>query len=276
MAVSDQEEFNEQRRQLFDREPGRYRDGRPGYPPAVFEALAEQCGLGPGCRVLEIGPGTGQATAPLLEAGAEVVAVELGAEMAAALADGLPSEHLVIKTGAFEEVALDADLQPERFDLVLSATAFHWVPQPVGFQRCHQMLKPSGHLGLWWNFFGDLDREDPFHEAIQPLLQAKAPELLTNASVVGANPYALDVAARTADIDSSGLFGPVTYTRVQWTGRHSGPVIRAMFGSFSPWLALEPEVREPLLDDLESLVDEEFDGVVERPYNTALYTAPRR
>ncbi len=276
MAISDREEFNEQRRGLFDQDPGRYRDGRPGYPPPLFEALVEQCGLGPGNQVLEIGPGTGQATAPMLEAGATVVAVELGADMAAVLADELPSDRLVIKTGAFETIDLDGDLRPEQFDLVVCATAFHWVPQPIGLQRCHQLLKQGGHLALWWNFFGDLDRPDPFHEAIQPLLEAKAPELRVNASAGGAHPYALDVAARTADVDASGLFGPVTHTRIQWTGRHSGPVIRAMFGSFSPWLALEPKLRESLLDDLEALVADQFDGVVERPYNTALYTAPRR
>lgn len=276
MSTSDQQEFGAQRRRLFNQDPGRYRDGRPGYPPALFEALAEQCGLGSGSQIVEIGPGTGQATAPLLAAGAEVVAVELGPELAATLAEQLQNDRLTIKTGAFEEVDVDADLQPGRFDLVVSATAFHWVAQPVGLQRCHQLLKPGGHLALWWNFFGDMDRPDPFHEAIQPILAAKAPELLSNDSVVGAHPYALDVTARTADIDRSKRFGPVTHTRIQWTGRHSGPVIRAMFGSFSPWLALDPEVREPLLDDLEALVAEQFGGVVERPYNTALYTAPRR
>ena len=39
---------------------------------------AEVCGLRPGAKVLEIGPGTGQATGELPARGAEVLAVEMG------------------------------------------------------------------------------------------------------------------------------------------------------------------------------------------------------
>lgn len=281
MTTDDQEEFNSRRRRLFDRDPIRYRDGRPGYPPEVFALLRRRCGLGPGCRVLEIGPGTGQATRPLLATGADVVAIELGPDLAATLAgslvDDASSDRLSIHVGAFEEVPLDGDLRPESFDLIVSATAFHWIPQPDGFERCHRLLKPSGHLALWWNFFGDPDRPDPFHEAIQPLLAAKAPELIQgDSAAAGAHPYALDVSARVADFDRSGRFGPVEHTRICWTGRHTAAEIRTMFGSFSPWLATDPSIREPLLDDLEALAIERFNGVVERPYNTAIYHARRR
>lgn len=270
----DRDEFNGARRSLFDRVPEIYRDGRPGYPEEVFSELRQRCGLAPGCRILEIGPGTGQATGPLLAAGAEVVAIELGPDLAAALVEAHNGDNLTVKVGPFEDLELDDDLRPNSFDLVVSATAYHWVPQPEGFQRCHDLLKPGGSLALWWNFFGDPERADPFHEAIQPLMAAKAPELLRGDSAAGgAHPYALDVTARTADFDRSGLFGPVTHSRFLWTGRHTSAQIRTMFASFSPWIAVEPEIREPLLDDLEALAEREFAGLVERPYITALYTS---
>ena len=37
---------------------------RPGYPDALFDLLSARCGLGSAARVLELGPGTGQATVP--------------------------------------------------------------------------------------------------------------------------------------------------------------------------------------------------------------------
>lgn len=37
-------------------------EARPPYPDEVFTLLTERCGLGPGTRVLEIGPATGLAT----------------------------------------------------------------------------------------------------------------------------------------------------------------------------------------------------------------------
>jgi len=52
--------------------------------------------------------------------------------------------------------------------------------------------------------------------------------------------------------------------------------VRALFASFSPWLALDPGPRTRVLDATEALVDEEFGGVVERPYVTPVYAARRR
>ena len=70
-------EFGEIRRSLFESNVEAYGEGRPGYPSEVFGVLSRSCGLVPGCSVLEIGPGAGQATGPLLDAGAKVVAVEV-------------------------------------------------------------------------------------------------------------------------------------------------------------------------------------------------------
>src|SRR6266542_2199055 len=74
---------HERLRATFNQAADLYDRARPGYPPALFDDLAELAGVGPGCRVLEIGPGTGQATVPLAERGCHIVAVELGADLAA-------------------------------------------------------------------------------------------------------------------------------------------------------------------------------------------------
>lgn len=70
------------RRGLFADDVSAYNSGRPGYPDRVYNVLLERCGLSPGARVLEIGPGTGQATGRLLELGASVTGIELSAELA--------------------------------------------------------------------------------------------------------------------------------------------------------------------------------------------------
>lgn len=140
-------------------------------------------------------------------------------------------------------------------------------------------LRSGGSLALWWNYFGDPARPDPFHEALQPLLQHHAPQLIDNANDgsagAGAHPYALDVEARIGEIDAVGLFGPVRHDVIGWTGVHTVAQMRRMFASFSPWLALAPEVRDALLDDMERLAVEEFGGSVERPYLTPIYTTKR-
>ena len=76
-------EHRERLRATFDQAAGLYDRARPGYPPALFDDLADLTGIRPGSRALEIGPRTGQATLPLAERGGRVVAVELGPDLAA-------------------------------------------------------------------------------------------------------------------------------------------------------------------------------------------------
>lgn len=64
-------------RETFDEAPELYDRVRPGYPAEVFDDLAALAGLRLGSRVLELGPGTGQARVPLARRGYEVTALEL-------------------------------------------------------------------------------------------------------------------------------------------------------------------------------------------------------
>jgi SAM-dependent methyltransferase len=264
------------RRALFGTDVAAYDDGRPGYPDRVYALLQARCGLGPSSRVVEIGPGTGQATARLLDAGSSVVAVELSDEMASCLRAKFGHRDLDIKVGAFEEVELEA----ASFDLIAAATSFHWVPNQSGLQRAADLLCTDGWVALWWNFYGDPSRPDPFNDALVPILRQIAPGLADVPGggnlVTGVPAYALDVEARVSEIEASGRFGPVQHEVIEWTGRHGVEQIRAMFASFSPWLALPMEERILALDTLERLAAVDFKGIVERPYLTPIFLAPKR
>ncbi len=266
---------NHQRRALFSSHAEAYGDGRPGYPRAVFDHLQSSCNLRPGCQVLEIGPGAGQATGPLLDAGAEVLAVELGEAFASLLRTKFEGRHLEVRSGEFETI----DLPSEAFDLVAAATSFHWIPPQQGLDRIARLLRPGGTIALWWNHFGDPDRLDPFRDAVQPVLQQLAPQLTdsaTGGAGIGAHPYALDERARREEIDSHGSFGPIEHLMIPWTARQTTDSIRRFLCSFSSWMALETQVRTALLQAISDLIDTTFGGAVERPFLTALYTARRQ
>jgi SAM-dependent methyltransferase len=234
------------------------------------------CGLGGDSVVLEIGPGTGQATVALLDRGATVTAVELGPALAERLQTKFEGRSLTVVVDAFEH----APIAGESFDIVVAATSFHWIPPASALPRCAEVLRRRGWLALWWNYFGDPARPDPFHEALVPILQRRAPQLLDAASAgnpgLGAHPYALDTVARITEIEDSGAFGPVQHEIIRWTGRHSAAELRKLFASFSPWLALEPDLRNSVLDDLEEMANDHFNGLVERPYLTPIYLTARR
>jgi SAM-dependent methyltransferase len=188
----------------FDRIPDDY-EARPGYPPRLFELLVQHCRLGPGSRVLEIGAGTGQATLPLLELGARVTAVEPGRALVRRLGERTTGQDVEVIVSAFE----DAVVPDASFDLVASATAFHWVDLDVGLAKSARALRDQGWLALWWTVWGDPDRPDPFHDALQPILQTKAPHLLNREATYHA--YLRDLAARASGIEAAGGFGPLSH-----------------------------------------------------------------
>ena len=58
--------------------------------------------------------------------------------------------------------------EDERFDLLYSATAFHWVPREEAFAKAKRLVKPGGKIALFWNhpIVGD-DPQSSMAQAVQ-------------------------------------------------------------------------------------------------------------
>lgn len=118
---------------------------RPGYPATLVNDISGLAGIGRASRILEIGCGTGQLTIALAQLGCEIVAVELGpqlAELARANLGSFPRVRVV--TGSFEEWSPP----DERFDVVVSATAFHWLDPAIRVPKAADALNPGGRLAI--------------------------------------------------------------------------------------------------------------------------------
>jgi SAM-dependent methyltransferase len=254
-------------RRLFGPAAETYDRARPGHAEAVYETLGERCGLRAGAKVLEIGPGTGQATRRLLERGADpLVVLEPDPELATFLAARL-GERIVIRPSTLETAELDED-----FDLAVAASAFHWVDERLGLERIRGALRPGGSVALWWTLFGDSSREDPFSEAIDALMSTVP--LSPSRPEPEGPPFASDERARVGALEVAG-FDDVAAHRFEWAHTWDAPGTRDLFGTFSPVLALPPREREALLDGIASIAETRFGGRVTRPLVTALYTGRR-
>jgi SAM-dependent methyltransferase len=254
-----------QGRQLFGYDPASYDAARPGHPERVYETLATRCGLIREARVLEVGPGTGQATRRLLEHGASVVVVEPNEQLADHVAATFGDE-VEVHRAALE----DARLPGASFDLAAAASSFHWVDETVGLAAIHAALRRGGWVALWWTLFGEGSEPDPFIRATTPLLEGL--DSSPTKGVTGRPPHALDVEARTAALDAAGLV-EVEHELVRWKWSWDSSGIRALYGSFSPILRLEDDARTRLLDEIELIAERDFGGHVERALTTSLYTA---
>jgi SAM-dependent methyltransferase len=254
-------------RRLFGSDPAAYELGRPGHADGVYELLRERCGLGPGTKVLEIGPGTGQATRRLLGLGARPL---VGIEPDPALAE-LLRERLGDRIEIRESTLEDADLEDD-FDVAAAASSFHWVDEDVGLARIHVALRPGGWVALWWTSFGDANRPDPFRDATEPLAEDLPRSPSSRAKGGGA--FAHDAERRIAALERAG-FDEIAPRRIEWEYTWDTQGIRNLFGSFSPVLSLELDEREAFLDSIARIAETEFGGRVTKPVVTALYVARR-
>lgn len=254
-------------RAAFGGDPANYHASRFPYPARLWQALRERAGLRPGIDILEIGAGTGLGTSGLLAARPlRLLAVEPDERLAGFLRSNTAGAPLAILAEPFETAALPAT----SFDLVASATAFHWLDQLPALAKVRRVLKRGGHLALWWNVYGDLERADPFHEATTHLFTGHA--VSTAESTSGGPPFPLDEPARIADLTAAG-FAPDPPEFVRSTMVLDPMGVRRLYNTYSNVTSLPPAEREALLGGLVDVAERQFGGRVERNIVTAIYTA---
>src|SRR6266481_1719410 len=133
---------------VFNEVPELYDRVRPTYPDELFADLNAITGMGRRSSVPEAGCGTGQATRSLAALGYSVTAIEPGAGMAALARQRLAAfRDVEVETSVFEEW----DDGGRRFDVLVAASAWHWVDSSIGWRRAHDLLHPGGWLALLGN-----------------------------------------------------------------------------------------------------------------------------
>lgn len=259
-------------RKLFGRHSVVYDRARPDYPARVYELLVERCGLAEGCRTIEVGAGSGRATRRLAELGARpLVAIEpdQGFEDALHSLEKLSRGAVSPVFSTFES----AEVATGTLDLAVCATSFHWLDPEARSRKLRACLRPGGWLSLFWNVLGDPRQPDPFHDATAPLLSG----LGTSPSHAGSRavPFALDREARTADFSAARADRDFTYEEVHWTLTLSPAEVRALYSTFSSISRRPESLRVALLDELESIAEHRFSGIVEREMVTPIHLGRR-
>jgi ubiquinone/menaquinone biosynthesis C-methylase UbiE len=145
MAAETEQQRIRRRRQrtLFDSVAQLYEDTRPGYPAEIVEFLTATAGVGPGSIVLEVGCGTGQLTRDLAPCGFDLTAIDIGPAMIATARHDL-ADAVSFQVCSFEDFAAT----DSSFDLIVCATAFHWIDPEVRFRKSARLLRPGGWLAL--------------------------------------------------------------------------------------------------------------------------------
>jgi SAM-dependent methyltransferase len=245
--------------QTFNTVAALYDAQRSGYPEQLFDDLSEIARLEPGCRVLEIGCGTGQATAGFAARGLDVLAIDPGA----ALIDVTRQKFVGAPNVRFEIASFEEwPLRERPFHLVAAAQSWHWVRPDAAFEKAARALAHGGSLAI----FGHTPRWSPeIVEAMAPVYLRLAPEVWGPP----AENWYLPEGPISALFAGSRRFEPATYRSYAWERQYSSHSFTAYLGTRSDHLRLSKERRDALLSEVESALPDE----VNAGWATNLYVA---
>ncbi len=243
-----------------------YDAARPLYPDAVLDDLVALTGIRTGDRVLEIGCGTGQITVPLAERGLCITALEPGADLAAIARSRLAAyPGAVVAQRRFE----DYDLPLKPFDLVVSATAFHWVDPSIRVTKATRALRAGGYLAIIHTQWGVGTHRDAFGARSQPCYERWDSE----AEPGFVQPVIADLPTTCAELADSPSLGPVERRVYEQVNHYSTASYLNLLRTFSNIQGLDAVARDGLLTCLGQLIDGEFNGTLTRSDTREMWLA---
>lgn len=255
-------------RTSFDHVAEEYDAIRPGYPPALINDIVTMTALPVHARILEVGCGTGQATMPFAERGYQLTCLDLGGALLAIAQRkfaAYPQVH-------FHHVAFEDWIsQPNMFDLVMSATAFHWVAPDIGYPKAADFLKDTGSLAIFSNEHRPPDPE--FAADMYQLEQDIVPEWpdpRIGSDIEGA------IAETTAMINTTQCFEPVIVKTYPWSQAYTTTEYLRLINTYSNYRSLVEDSRTRLFHGIADLLDRRYGGTITKDYLAVLYLARKR
>jgi SAM-dependent methyltransferase len=235
----------ERLRETFGSVAELYDRARPTYPAVVFDDLAELASLEPGSRVLEIGPGTGKATAELVRRGYAVTGIELSANLAGIARRNVPEAEIVVAD--FEHW----EPREAGFDAIVAFAAFHWIAPELRYTKPARLLRPGGVLAVIHGPHVLPEDGDPFFLEVQEDYDAVVPHPDNGPPKA---PEAID--SRWADeFRASGEFDLVEERRHLHPLTYTADEFVAVLGTYSENVALPAEQREELFRRIHARIE---------------------
>lgn len=235
----------------FDTVASAYEKLRPGYVIELYQTLFDYIPITENSNVVEVGSGGGQATAPILATGCQLTAVEYGEQFSELLKDKFKEyQKFSVITGKFE----DTVFEDNTFDLVFSASAFHWIPEKIGYEKVFSMLKNGGVFARFANH--------PFRDKGNPKLSAEIDEIYDeyynrfhNKKREVLTEYTEEQAKERALIAEKYGFVDIQSALFHRKRIFSAKEYIALLGTYSDHIAIEETIRRKFFSKIEEAID---------------------
>lgn len=230
----------------FDTVADTYEKMRPEYPAELYDDIFKLIAIDESCNAIEVGIGGGQATLPILKTGCKVTAVEYGknlTELCRRRFKEYPNFSAVnIK---FE----DYNCEKGSCNLIYSASAFHWIPEEIGYPKVFAMLRSGGVFARFANHpFKDKGREDLWN-AIQKLYAVYKP------GAAAPSEYADGDAKKRADIANKYGFTDISYKLYYRTRSFSSKEYAELLNTYSDHTALADSIKNEFFSKITDTIE---------------------
>lgn len=225
---------------------------RPRYPEQLIDDVVAML---PSRRVVEVGAGTGIATAAFAARGLAMTCVEPDPEMAAVLSAKLAGNaDLQVNVATFEDWSAGRPAGAPGFDGLVSAQAWHWTDPKTRWADAGAAVRSGGVIALFWN-------EDGFADPRVEAVYAAA----YDRRGIEIHPVHVEQAASDPDktvgqkrpegwpevhAEAGKYFTNLRTHRYEWTRRMSVADYVAHTNTTSAHLILSPEARDDLTAEL--------------------------
>lgn len=235
----------------FDTVASTYEKFRPGYTDELYEMIFNYITLNQSCYAVEVGIGGGQATLPFLKTKCNMTAVEYGKQFSELCKEKFKEySNFSIITSKFEDI----DFPDDTYDLVYSASAFHWIPESVGYTKVFSMLKNGGAFARFANHPYRAKDNLSLSEEIDRIygeyyykFYNKKQEVLTE--------YNEKQAIQRARIAEKYGFVDIKYAMFHRTRTFSANEYSTLLGTYSDHIAIEESIRKEFFSKIEDAIN---------------------
>lgn len=235
----------------FDTVASTYEKIHPGYVKELYQSIWAYKPINAASRVVEVGIGAGQATWPFLQTGCSLTAVERGENFSALCREKFKAfPGFSVITGQFENVVMEDNA----YDMVYSVSAFHWVPEEMGYAKVFALLKPGGAFVCFANH--------PFRDKGTPLLSEEMDRLY---QAYYDKFYGLErgapqecterQASQRAQLAAKYGFEDVRYALFHRTRMFTAKEYIALLGTYSDHIAMEESLRTEFFSKIEDAIN---------------------
>lgn len=250
--------------EMFNLAADYYDRFRPSYPQEIIHTLISDTGIKENAKLLEIGAGSGKATGLFTDQGFDILCIEPGEDLVRLGNDRFFGNSIRFETARFEEY----NLPKQYYDVIFSAQAFHWVPQPIGYEKCAYTLKEGAFLAPFWNMYITYDN------ALDNELINISNRYGGFADFLSESGCETRIKSIAAGMQDSKLFSAPKVYRKLWKQSYTADEYFGFALTGNRFMQNSEEEKEMAYQELVSLANK-HNGTIERPYLCVLYLSQK-